>query len=244
MFGRVLVTAFAFLTRLPVWAGPVTEVELGRSVAFFPLVGLVLGLMVTGFAYALAGTLPSPIMAVLLVALLAGLTGALHLDGLSDLFDGLAGGKGDPQRALAIMRDSRIGAQGTVALLLVIAAKIAATYVLLEMRDYLAILVVPVIGRFAVVPLIVLFPYARPDGLGRAFNGQARGVDLGIATVTMGAVVVAFGWSLLKPVGAAAVTALALGFWLRARLGGLTGDIYGAAIELAETAALIAACAH
>jgi adenosylcobinamide-GDP ribazoletransferase len=238
---RALITAFAFLTRLPVLAGPVSDRDLGRAVGFFPLVGLVLGLMVTGLGYWLAGTLPSVLGAVLLVSLLAALTGALHLDGISDLFDGLAGGHGDRERILAIMRDSRIGAQGAVALVLVLMAKIAAVSVLLEGRDFLSLLAFPVIARFAVVPQIVLFRYTRPEGLGRAFNGEARIVELVMATVTMTAVAFALGPTIAKQAGAALGMSMLLAFWLRSRLGGLTGDVYGATIEITEAVALFVA---
>lgn len=238
---RALIAAFAFLTRIPVWAGPVSDRDLGRAVGFFPLVGLVLGLVVTGLGYWLAGTLPSVLGAVLLVALLAALTGALHLDGVSDLFDGLAGGRGDRERILAIMRDSRIGAQGAVALVLVLMAKIAAVSVLLDARDFVSLLAFPVIARFAVVPQIVLFSYTRPEGLGRAFNGEARVVELVMATITMAAVAVALGPSIAKQAGAALGASVLLAFWLRSRLGGLTGDVYGATIEITETVALFVA---
>ena len=236
-----LIAAFAFLTRLPVWAGPISDRVLGRSVAFFPLVGLVLGLVVTGLGYWIMGTLTPTLGAVLLVALLAALTGALHLDGLSDLFDGLGGGRGDRERVLAIMRDSRIGAHGAVALVLVLGAKIAAVAVLLESRDFLGLMAFPVIARFAVVPQIVLFRYTRPEGLGRAFNGEARVVELAVATATMVAVAIALGPAIAREAGAAVGASVLIGFWLRARLGGLTGDIYGATIEITETVALFVA---
>lgn len=241
---RALITAFAFLTRLPVWAGVVSDRDLGRAVGFFPLVGLVLGLVVTGLGYWLAGTLPSVLGAALLVSLLAALTGALHLDGVADLFDGLAGGRGDRERILAIMRDSRIGAQGAVALILVLVAKTAAVSLLLDGRDFLSLLAFPAIARFAVVPQIVLFRYTRPEGLGRAFNGEARVVELIMATVTMVAVAFALGPSIAKQAGAALGVSVLLAFWLRSRLGGLTGDVYGATIEIAETVALFVAAVH
>jgi adenosylcobinamide-GDP ribazoletransferase len=238
---RPLVTAFAFLTRLPIRAGFISDRDLGRSVGFFPLVGLVLGLASAGLGYACARVFPPTMTAVVLVAGLAIATGGLHLDGLSDLFDGLGGGRGDRERTLAIMRDSRIGAQGAIALFLLLAAKIAATAALLEARDYVALVAVPVIGRFAVAPSIVLFPYTRTEGLGRAFNGEAGVRELAIAAATTAIVTVALGPALLKPALAAVLVALLLAVALRARLGGLTGDIYGATIELGEvTAAFVA----
>jgi adenosylcobinamide-GDP ribazoletransferase len=240
---RGLVAAFAFLTRLPVWRGPLSERDLGRAVGFFPLVGLVLGLVGMGLGHLLADILPPLALAAMVVALLAALTGALHLDGLADLFDGLAGGGRDRERALAIMRDSRIGAQGAVALVLVLILKVAAVSAALEARDLGTLLAFPAIGRWAVGPLILLFGTARAEGLAhrvRAFTG-AREVLLG--TVTLALLVLALGAPVALAAGVALAVALLLGLWLQTRLGGLTGDAYGAAIEIAEVAALTTAAA-
>ena len=238
---RALRAAFSFLTRLPMGRGPVAERDLGRAVGVFPLVGLVLGLLLAGTAYVLSGYVAPLVLSVLLVALLAAVTGALHLDGLADLFDGLAGGRGDPRRTLEIMRDSRIGAQGAVALVVLLLAKTAALAAVLEHRDYLSLAAFPVIARWAVTPQITLFPYARADGLGRAFSGHAGWAQLLLATVIMGVIAAGLGTGVAKQAVLALVVTLGLAWWLRARLGGLTGDIYGASIEIAETFALIIA---
>jgi adenosylcobinamide-GDP ribazoletransferase len=241
---RALGTAFAFLTRIPVFSGFISDRDLGRSVGFFPVVGLVLGLVMTGVAYCLSGTLPATLIAVLLVALLAALTGGLHLDGLSDLFDGMGGGRGDRDRILEIMHDSRIGAQGAGALVLVLVAKVTAVATLLDARDFVGLLAFPAIARWAVTFQIVMFPYARREGLGRAFNGEARITELIIATVTMAAVAAALGSAAAKQAGVALGVSLLIGIWLRKRLAGLTGDIYGATIEITEVVALFVAAAH
>jgi adenosylcobinamide-GDP ribazoletransferase len=238
---RALVAAFAFLTRLPVWAGPLRDGDLGRAVAFFPVVGLVAGLVLTGLGFALQGALPPPLVAVLQVAVLAVLSGGLHLDGLADLFDGLGGGRGDRAKTLAIMRDSHVGAHGAAALALLLLAKVLALAQAVEHRDFAAVLAFPAIGRWAVTPAIVLFPYARPEGLGRAFNGQAGPRQLAISTAIMGLALAGLGAHLVTAALAAGLVVLLLGLWLRRRLGGLTGDVYGAAVELAEVAALMVA---
>ena len=234
---RPLMTAFAFLTRLPIRVGVISDDDLGRSVGFFPLVGLVLGFAIAGLAYAMDGLFPPAMTAVVVTIALAAVTGGLHLDGLSDLFDGLAGGQGNRQKTLAIMRDSRIGAQGAVAVFLALAAKIAAVSTLIDAGDFLALVAIPVIGRFAVGPAIVLFPYARAEGLGRAFNGRARLPQLVIGAVITGAVVLGLGPTLLPAALRALGVALIVAVALRIHLGGLTGDIYGAIIEIAEIAA-------
>src|SRR5678815_1688706 len=152
---KPLVAAFAFLTRLPVWRGPLRDEDLGRSVSFFPLVGLVLGLGVTGLAAAVQGHLPPGLIAVLL----AGLTGGLHLDGVADVFDALGGGRRDRARMLEIMRDSRIGAHGAAALILLLLAKVAALAQVAAANDLVALLAFPTVARWLVGLLVVLFPY-------------------------------------------------------------------------------------
>jgi adenosylcobinamide-GDP ribazoletransferase len=103
------------------------------------VVGLVLGLVLTGLAALLVGALPSTVLAVALVALLAGMTGGLHIDGLADTFDALGGGRGDRQRMLDLMRDSRIGAHGAAALVLLLMMKVFALAALLDRHDLVAI---------------------------------------------------------------------------------------------------------
>ena len=239
---RAIVAAFAFLTRLPVWRGPLSDADLGRSVSFFPLVGLVLGLALTGLAAALAGTVAPALIAVLLATLLAVLTGGLHLDGFADVFDALAGGRGDRARTLEIMRDSRIGAQGAAALTLLLIAKVAALAQVAERRDLLALLAFPTVARWLAALLVVLFPYARAEGLGRAFSGEAGRVQAAVATAIAIVVVGVLGPGLILPALGTAAGVLAFAFWLHRRLGGLTGDVYGAAVELAEVLMLLLSC--
>jgi adenosylcobinamide-GDP ribazoletransferase len=235
---RPLVAAFAFLTRLPVWSGPLRDEDLGRSVTFFPLVGLVLGLVLTGLGAALVGPVAPTLAAVGLVALLAALTGGLHLDGVADVFDALGGGRGDRQRMLDIMKDSRIGAHGGAALVLVLLAKVVAVAEVLARRDLTGLLAFPAIARWAVTPAIVFSPYARPEGTGRAFHGEARAWQVAGATALLAITLAALGPRLLVPAAAALAASSLLALWLGRRLGGLTGDVYGAAIEIAEVVAL------
>lgn len=240
---RALAAAFAFLTRFPSPLPDINERDLGAAVAFFPLVGLVLGVVTAGLGYLAPGAAPPLVVAVVLVAVLAVITGGLHLDGLSDLFDGLGGGRGDRERTLAIMRDSRIGAHGATALILLLLAKVAAVAALLEAHDFSALLAFPVFARWAVTPQLVLFPYARPEGLGRGFKRGAGWVQLAVASALAMALVASLGWSAAMQAVAAFGVALAMGWWLRRRLGGLTGDVYGATIELCEVASLFVAAA-
>ena len=271
---RSIAAAFSFLTRLPVPAraigdGDAAAVALGRSVVWFPLVGALLGGAQVAAAWLLGGHLPPGLIAIALVALSAALTGGLHLDGLADTFDGWAGGRGERARPLEIMRDSRIGAHGAAALVLLLAAKIVAIAELLPHGELLPrfdrlargdalqrgavwpLLAAPLLARWAVVPLVVFFGYARAEGLGSAFRTHARKVDVaGTTIVAVGAAIAigagtpSFG-DTATAIGIAAASALgvalALAGLLDRRLGGLTGDVYGAAIELTELAVLVSA---
>ena len=111
----------------------------------------------------------------------------------------------------------------------------------MQRRDFSTLLAFPAIGRWAVTPSIVLYPYARKEGLGRAFNGEAGRRELAIATGLVGVALAALGVRLFIPAGAALAVATLVSLWLRHRMGGLTGDVYGAIVELAEVTALVVA---
>jgi adenosylcobinamide-GDP ribazoletransferase len=233
--------AFRFLTRLPVGGGGLSRADLGRSCAWFPLPGAMMGLAVAVAAHLTHGHVPAPLAGVLAAAALAWISGGLHLDGLADLFDGLSGGHGDRARTLAIMRDARIGAHGAAALALVLLAKSAALAELVARDAFWLVAGAPAVARFLVVPLVVGFPYARPEGLGKAFRGTAGAREVAVAAVLAAAAVAPGGPAALGCAGAAAAAAGAVALVARRRLGGLTGDVYGAAIELAELTFLAAA---
>jgi adenosylcobinamide-GDP ribazoletransferase len=232
--------AFAFLTRLPLPSVETSDRDLARSLAFFPLAGTALGALLSLLAWLASGHLPPYLTAVGVVAVLALATGGLHLDGLGDVFDGLGGGAGERERTLAIMRDSRIGSAGACAIALALIAKVVCCAELVARGDLRALVAFPAIARWAVVPLVTMFPYARAEGIGRPFAGGARPLDLGWATIATLPVVIYAGSPGFAPLVAAAGAALAVAAWMQRRLGGLTGDVYGAAIEIAEIACLTA----
>jgi adenosylcobinamide-GDP ribazoletransferase len=233
--------AFAFLTCVP-FAPPQARSDAphpARGLAFFPLVGAALGAVLVAAEYALHARVAPHIAAVLIVALLAVLTGGLHLDGLADVFDALGGSRGDRARMLMIMRDSRIGAHGAVALCLLLAAKVAVIAELVAHGSRIWLLVCPIVARCAVLPLIAYVPSAREDGLGAGFHAHARTSDVLFATALTLAVLAWAGRTAVMPALAALSCALGFGAFMCARLGGLTGDVHGAAIELAEVTFLV-----
>jgi adenosylcobinamide-GDP ribazoletransferase len=238
---RPLLIAFAFLTRLPVHAGEVRQRDLGRALTCFPLVGAFVGALGAALAWLLTPHLGGNLTALLCVAAVALLTGGLHLDGLADLFDGLGGGRGDRDRMLAIMRDSRIGAHGANALCLTLLGKTLAIGALLPADMPWALFASSVCSRFALVPLVAGFAYARAEGLCKTFHDEARAVHVIVALLLSGLALAPLGPVIAVPCAAALAFALLLAAYVQRTLGGLTGDVYGACVELAELTFLICA---
>ena len=234
---RTLLLAVGFLTRIPTPLIMPEGRELGRAMAWFPLVGLLLSILLLGTAHLLIGWLSPMLTAAIVVALLAGLTGGLHLDGVADCFDAL-GVFGDPDRRLSVMKDPRVGALGAVGLVCVLLLKVIA---LSEAGVALPVVLLPalVLSRWVAVLLAVAFPYARPSGTGQAMSTDAGWLEVAAG----GAVVLAVLW--WSGAWWAAALALLGGLLLAARmrtlLGGLTGDVYGAAVEVVEVTFFIAA---
>jgi adenosylcobinamide-GDP ribazoletransferase len=238
---RAFAAAVSLLTRVPVGSRVhIGESDVARSLAWLPLVGTVLGGALALGARALEGRLDDGPAAVLLVAAWALATGAIHLDGLADSADALGGS--DRERRLAIMRDAQIGSFGALALVLVVALKISLVAVVLGRGHHLWLIAVPAVGRLAASGLSAALPYAREHGTGAALVGGGWRVErLAVALGT--ALVVALACARLRgllAVAASALVALAVGRLAMRRIGGITGDVLGAAIELAECAALVA----
>ena len=232
-----LAAAFQFLTSIPplVRRGFAAR-ELGRAVGWFPLVGLAIGGILIGLKIGLGGIFPVSIMAVLLLASWLLLTRALHFDGFLDSCDGLFGAF-TPERRLEIMRDSRVGAFAIAGGGLLLLSKYAA---LTEIQYLNGLLLAPVLGRWACALAIFAFPYARQQGMGRDMKDEVGWAQVLLATLIAGAATWAFAgqWGLLALLAAGALTWLLGRFMLR-RIPGLTGDSYGAIVEIVELAALL-----
>lgn len=238
---RGFAAAVAFLTRVPVGRSLALDAtDVARGGALFPVVGAGIGAVAGGLADALAGSLGATLAAVVGVAAATALTGVLHLDGLADTADAL--GATSRERALEIMRDHAVGAYGTVALVLGLAAKIAALAALAGRGDALRYAVcAAAVARVVPVVLSGLLPYAREGaGLGRALIGTGWGRPLVALVLAAGFCTWLHALPLLA-VGAA--VAAAAGIAARRWLGGITGDVLGASAELTEIASLVAGVA-
>lgn len=215
--------------------------DLARAAWAFPLVGLVVGVL-GALTYGLAAllALPSPVGAILAIATMIVVTGALHEDGLADLFDAL-GGHAGRERALEIMRDSRIGSYGTLALLVVTAVRITATASLLApTRVAWALIAAACLSRALMALLMAVQKPARRDGLG-AGAGQVTGKQAALASMLGLVALLPLGapTAMLAGLAAAVVAFLLVERWTRRRLGGFTGDTLGGLQQLCEAACLI-----
>ncbi|WP_137885816.1 adenosylcobinamide-GDP ribazoletransferase [Pseudomonas sp. 2FE] len=240
-----LLIALQFLTCLPIrLAGMPTSEQLGRSLLWYPAVGLLLGALLWGLSVLLGGA-PLLLHAAVLLAAWVILTGALHLDGLADTADAWLGGLGDRERTLTIMKDPRSGPVAVVTLVLLLLLKFAALVALLEQGQEPALLLAPWLAR-ALLPLLFLStPYVRIGGLGQALAEHLPRQTLPWVLGAHGLAILLLGWAGLL----ALACALLLFAWLRrrmiARLGGTTGDTAGAMVELVECAVLLSlALAH
>jgi adenosylcobinamide-GDP ribazoletransferase len=240
---RAFLVALQFLTRLPVRlrAAP-SEEDVGRSLLFYPLVGLLIGALLVAFAMAISAAGISDLLgAALVLAAWTLITGGLHLDGLADSADAWIGGRGERERTLAIMKDPYCGPMGVTALVVVLLAKFAALAALLACDQGWGVALAPLLGRTALPLLFLTTPYIRPNGLGSALSARLhRKTTAAIVMVTVGAVIASLGWpGMIAVVGGLSIF-IPLRRMMMSTLGGTTGDTAGALVELIEATTIIA----
>jgi adenosylcobinamide-GDP ribazoletransferase len=235
--------AFSFLTILPVIdQRPASEETVAASFAWFPIVGFLIGLALAGEDWILAHFFAQVIRSVLIIMSLTIVTGGVHLDGLADTADALGAGR-ERERALEILRDSRVGTFGASAIFFDLTLKILALSTLAGHRRYAALILAPMIARWAMLLVARGLPYLRAAGSGSTLlSGKVSGArTAGVAIFT---IVVMLMLGAIRPVALATVVAIAIVFAMRSFyrrwLGGVTGDLIGACGELVEIAALLA----
>ncbi|MBI2868605.1 MAG: adenosylcobinamide-GDP ribazoletransferase [Chloroflexi bacterium] len=238
-----LLAALQLLTTIPIRRAT-RPGEIAGAVTYFPLVGFIIGLILAGLSWVLAFLLPDALANALVIVALVVITGAMHLDGLADTCDGLAGHRTVEER-WQVMRDSRSGAFGVIGLILVLLVKYISLNSIPPALLTMVLIFMPVASRWAMVYAIFAYPYARPSGLGKTFKEGATLSRFLIATlITVGLLV------LLLPVFRLSGLALLFGVWLmtvilasyfRGNFAGLTGDTYGAINEITETGVLVLA---
>ena len=244
-------TALGFLTIIPLpWRHEVSVEEIGRSTGYFPVIGLILGLILAGLNWLFSLFLPSAVVNGLLIVSMVVISGALHLDGLVDTCDGIAGHKTVEDR-WRVMHDSRAGAFGIVGVVLLLLVKYVSLNSVPENLLMVTLVLMPVVSRWAMVYTVFAYPYARPAGLGKIFKQEASWQRFTAATVIT--LAVAIGLARLANITYFYLAGLVImiGIWvivvamatyLKRKFSGLTGDTYGAINETTEVCVLILVC--
>lgn len=245
---RNLAAAAMVLTRVPMPASA-GSADPGRAAAFYPVVGALIGSAVAGAGLAARELWPVQIAAILIVAVEVALTGALHLDGLADCADGLAGR--DREHRLRVMKDHSVGVYAAATLVLHLFLKVATLSLLLlalEPGELVVVLAaLHAVSRGAMLPLARYLPYAREEGTGRGvvegLGDGATWVGLSLAAVALVAVAVVDPLAAVVVALAAAATAGGVALLARRTLGGVTGDVLGACAELTLSTMLLVSVA-
>lgn len=229
--------ALQFLTRIPVsFRISASDQELGRSVLYYPLIGLLIGLLLLLTAGVVA-TQSLSLQATILLCVWVLLTGGLHLDGLADCADAWAGGFGDNDKTLRILKDPSAGPVAVVILVLTLLLKWSTLQSFNDQQLSMALLAAPLLGRTAILVLMFSTPYIRRNGLAEGLLAHlpiaaSKIISLGIALAS----IFLLGWF---PV----ILSGGLLLWIRQmalrRLGGMTGDVYGATVELVELSVML-----
>lgn len=235
--------ALRFLTRIPVpmrdepMAGAADATPtLGRAMAWFPLVGVIVGAALVLARWAAGLAFGVPLASALTLAAWVAITGGLHLDGAVDCFDALMLAA-PAERRLAVLKDVHIGAYGVVGATLLLLVK----WLAISEAPWPGLLAAPVLGRMALVYVTAAFRYARPTGMGAAFKAQLSPRYVAIAAATTLACVLLLGTrGGALAAGVSWLAAWAIGAWAARLLGGgITGDVYGLACEAVEVVALL-----
>ena len=237
------ITAVQFLTIFPpIIRRPFTSSELGRSVGYYPLVGLLLGIILAGSHAFFNLIFPKLVSLALVLTLWIIASGALHLDGFLDTCDGIFGGR-DPQNRMEIMRDERLGAYAFAGGILLILLKYSTLNTVDNVSD--GIILATSLSRWGMVLAITTFPYARSMGIGRDIKNMVKLKDFFLASIfTILIVVVINPWHGLIALFAITILVYIVAKLILRLLPGLTGDTYGAINELSELLVLLVFCSR
>jgi len=230
--------ALLFLTRIPLPQIRLDENKIALSLPFFPLAGAVIGGILTLIYIVGQKILPEQVVAGIIVVMSIIITGGMHLDGFADTMDGLFC-FGDREKKLTVMKDSRTGAYGVIGLIIVILLKYLLISSFSKAYFISALICFPIISRWMMTFAIVFYPYARENGLGKAFAGQklAAFIFAGIITILINYITAGLE-GLIVVLGVFVAGFLFIQYLLR-QLGGMTGDTYGALNEFCEIVALL-----
>lgn len=230
--------AVQFLTRIPLNINiAITDQRLGESVLFYPVIGLLIGTVLTLLSYALPEQTYA-LNAAMIVTIWALLTGGLHLDGLADCSDAWAGGLADKERTLAIMKDPTVGPIAVIVLALLLLLKWTSLLTLLQHQGVsTALLLAPFAGRLSILLLMLSTPYIRKNGLGSVMQ---QTLPRPTAKYIVGFSVIFIAWlANVYTLLAILILIVCIRNLALQRIQGVTGDVYGASVEMVETITLI-----
>jgi adenosylcobinamide-GDP ribazoletransferase len=228
-----IAAAFQFLTRWPLARLTYEPDALVRAAKFFPLVGLAIGAGAAGIYLLLSPHLPAAIVAILVVLFSALITGGLHEDGLADAADAFGGGW-NRQQILDIMKDSRIGSYGALAIMFSVGLRAVLLANLPANKFIPYVISAEVLCRWIMLPLGAALPTARENASqGGRIAGKISATAVAVGTMlALCAVGYLLRMSMVWPVAVASVVTLLSGLYYRCRLGGITGDCFGATSQL------------
>jgi adenosylcobinamide-GDP ribazoletransferase len=238
---NAFLTALSFLTRFPVRLNSNNDgaFDLSRSIIFFPVVGAIVGGVTAGIYWILKPFLPPTVLSIIVVALPIFFTGGIHFDGLMDTCDGIFSGR-SRERSLEIMRDSRVGSMGVIAGILNVLLRCSLLIELPAAALPVVLVSQTATGRLVMSLALHFFPYARKDGLGHGFTENRK-----IGYVALASLLAIF--IIYSMVGTAGIViglitiivAMLIAAWVKGKIGGLTGDVYGALNEVSENIFLL-----
>ncbi|HEY4354666.1 MAG TPA: adenosylcobinamide-GDP ribazoletransferase [Acidobacteriaceae bacterium] len=242
---RSFVLAFQLLTRIPMPAVTYTPEAMAGSAAFFPLVGLVVGACAVLVRFALKPHLPAALVAIAVLLATILLTGALHEDGLADAADAFGAG-GSREHMLQILKDSRIGSYGALALLFSVGVRCLLLLAMPDDRFVAYVVCAHVLCRWTAAPLAFALPPAREGaGQGSQLAGKTSLTSLLVSNIFAAAIAVyLLRAHCIAPLLAMLVVTGLSGWYYRRRLGGITGDCFGATNQLTEIAIYLCGVVH
>lgn len=234
--------ALQFLTQFPVRLGTEsTEKVIGKSVLYYPLIGLLIGLTLAALGW-LLNDIPPIVSAVLILIVWVIITGGLHLDGLADSADAWVGGMNDRERTLHIMKDPNCGPAGVVAIILLLLLKFATLYTLIAADTWIILILATTLSRTILPLLFLTTPYVRPNGLGSTLvSHMPRHPAMLVIALTTLLAPLTLGINSLWILAAILLVFLIFRRLMVHRIGGTTGDTAGALVEITEVSVLLVA---
>ncbi len=237
-----ILLACQFLTSIPIHGEDhIAESDIGRSMLWYPFVGLLIGTILVVFITVFAPVLPTLLVATLVVSIWAIITGALHLDGLADSADAWIGGFGDKERTLTLMKDPTCGPIGVVTLVMILMLKVTAIYALLDASVNVWLIILPLLyGRLGILLIFLTTPYVRAGGLAEILTNYFSRSNAWrvLALLTLVSIVI-MPWAALCVLLTCLVTFYLMRRQMMVRIDGCTGDTVGAVVEILEVVSLI-----